>query len=199
MASEPSVRRVPLANAAAVALGPLLLRIAVRLFYALWPDAAVQTTLGEWGHACHALCGGRRVSTEKLHVTVAFLGEIAEARYAALMDIGAAVGAGAFELMFDRVGYWRHGGIVYAAPRATPQALAILTQDLAQRLAAAGLRTEERAFAPHVTLLRDAKRPPRAVAPPALEWRVGALSLVETVHRDGKPAYRVRECWTLAR
>lgn len=170
----------------------------MRLFYALWPDAAVQAKLGAWVRACHDLCGGRSVATEKLHLTLAFLGEVAAERYPALIDTARSIGTASFELAFDRVAYWRDSRIVHAAPGVVPEALSALAQELNGRLSRTGLRTEERSFAPHVTLLRDARRPPRSIALPPVVWRVGALSLVETIREQGKPAYRLRESWTLA-
>ena len=170
----------------------------MRLFYALWPQPAVQATLGEWARACHPICGGRTVATDKLHVTLAFLGEVAEAHYAAVVDIGASIRAAQFELVFDGVGYWRSSRIVYAAPSTAPQTLSVLASALSERLSAAGLRTDKRPFAAHVTLLRDARRPPGGAAFAPVIWGVGALNLVETTRHDGKPTYRVRESWTLA-
>jgi 2'-5' RNA ligase len=70
---------------------------------------------------------------------------------------------------------------------------------LTERIAGAGLPIERRAFLPHVTLLRDAKRAPPQVQVAPLVWQVGALHLVETIRREGKLAYRVRESWTLSR
>ena len=171
----------------------------MRLFYALWPDAAVQATLGQWAHACRDICGGRSVATEKLHVTVAFLGEVADDRYATLIDIAASLDAEGFELVFDHVAHWRHSRIVYAASRVVPAALSTLACNLTQRLSLADLRTEKRPFAPHVTLLRDARRPPRGVEFASVVWQVHALGLVETILQDGKPAYRLRESWTLVK
>ena len=171
----------------------------MRLFYALWPDPTVQATLGQWTRACHDICGGRSVATEKLHVTVAFLGEVADDRYARLIDIAASIGASDFELDFDHVAHWRHNRIVYAASRVVPAALSTLACNLTQRLSMAGVRTEKRPFAPHVTLLRDARRPPRGVEFASVVWRVQTLSLVETILQDGNPAYRLRESWTLVK
>ena len=171
----------------------------MRLFYALWPDDAVQETLGQWANACHGICGGRRVAAGKLHVTVDFLGEVADDRYAALIDTAASLGASGFELVLDHVAHWRHNRIVYAAPSAVPAALAALARDLTQRLSLAGWPIDARPFAPHVTLLRDARRPPRGVEFASVAWRVRALSLVETTRHEGKPVYRLRESWTLGK
>ena len=171
----------------------------MRLFYALWPGPAVQQALGEWARGCHDACGGRRVPVEKLHVTVAFLGEVPAQRYPTLIDIGGAAGAGNFELIFDRIAYWRHNRIVHAAANAIPTPLAALARVLTERIAGAGLPIERRAFLPHVTLLRDAKRTPPRLQIAPLVWQVGALSLVETIQQEGKHAYRACESWTLSR
>ena len=171
----------------------------MRLFFALWPDQGLQHAMGDWVRSAHCVCGGRKIPDEKLHVTLAFLGEVEAARYSSLVDIGSAVSAATFELSFDRIAYWRHNRIVYAAANGIPAALATLAGALTERLGGAGLPIDRRTFMPHVTLLRDAKRaPPQAETGP-LVWRVGALSLVETIRRQGKHAYQVRESWTLAR
>ena len=171
----------------------------MRLFYALWPEAVVQQTLGAWAGECRGACGGRRIPAEKMHVTVAFLGEVASERYSILTAIGHALRTEAFDLVFDRVAYWRNSRIVYAAPSRVPNALAGLADNLKARLAAAGFETDDRPFAPHVTLLREAARAPREVSVAALAWQVGALTLVETLREDGKLAYRIRERWTLGK
>ena len=171
----------------------------MRLFYALWPDTAVQRSLAAWGRDCHRVCGGRVVAAEMLHVTVAFLGEVADDGYATLLEIGGSLGSAGFELVFDRVAFWRHSGIVYASPSRIPEPLAALALVLSERLAGAGLRIEERPFAPHVTLLRNARRSPRDIGFAPVIWQAQALSLIETLRQDGKHAYRVRESWTLFR
>ena len=170
----------------------------MRLFFALWPDPAVQHALGEWARACHRMCGGRSPATDRLHMTIAFLGEVDATRYASVVRIGGAVGAAAFDFVLDRIAYWRRTGIVYAAPSVVPAALSALATDLTERLASAGFPADERPFAPHVTLLRDAKRAFRGAAFAPLAWKIAALSLVETTRADGKPVYRVLESWTLA-
>jgi RNA 2',3'-cyclic 3'-phosphodiesterase len=173
----------------------------MRLFYALWPDPTIQRALAEWARSCHGLCGGRAIPAEKLHVTVAFIGEVRVECFPQLIDIGGAAAASvaACDLTFDRIAYWRHNRIVYAAADAIPAALATLACRLNERLADAGLPHERRPFIPHVTLLRDARRAPGTAQIDPLAWRVRALQLVETIRPQGKHGYHVRESWTLAR
>ena len=171
----------------------------MRLFYAIWPDVAVQQALAERAHECRRICGGRSIPAERLHVTVAFLGEVTDELFPPLLEVGGSLGASGCDLVLDELAYWRQSRVVYAAPSRIPAALSALASTLNERLARAGLCVEERPFAPHVTLLRDAKRAPRGVAFAPLAWRAQALSLVETLRRDGKHAYRTRASWTLAK
>jgi len=61
----------------------------------------------------------------------------------------------------------------------------------------AGFELEARAFAPHVTLLRNAARPPRDPARERLQWPVASFVLVAS-ERDAKGAqYRVLGRWPL--
>ena len=48
----------------------------MRLFFALWPDEGVRAELARWTRALHAACGGRTTRADKLHLTLAFLGEV---------------------------------------------------------------------------------------------------------------------------
>ena len=170
----------------------------MRLFFALWPDIAVQRALARWALSCQAACAGRSPHPDKLHVTLAFLGEVEAERYPALLEIADSVRAPAFELTLDRIEYWRHNRIVCASASQTPARLAELARQLTNRLSGAGFRAQARDYVPHVTLLRDAQRAPENLEVAPLTWTVSALSLVETLRNNGKLAYRRLQCWTLA-
>ena len=63
-------------------------------------------------------------------------------------------------------------------------------------LAARGFPPDERAFAPHVTLVRGITKPvPRAPATP-IAWRVSEITLVRSETGTGR--YTVMERWALA-
>ena len=55
-----------------------------RLFFALWPSETERTALALWQPRLHELCGGRAMRPATLHVTLVFLGEVAENRLEAL-------------------------------------------------------------------------------------------------------------------
>jgi len=169
----------------------------MRLFFALWPDVAVQRALAGWARSCHAACGGRSPGLDNLHVTLAFLGEVEAERYRALLEIADSLGGPGFELTFDRIDYWRRNRILYASASRVPERLAQLARCIAIRLGKEGYRLDARDYVPHVTLLRDAKRAPDCLEMAPLTWTVSTMSLVETLRTNGKLVYRQRQCWTL--
>jgi 2'-5' RNA ligase len=169
-----------------------------RVFFALWPDAGIAKRLHELGGEAHALCGGRRMQRDTLHLTLAFIGDVSPERLLDLLSVGDRVGAAAFTLVLDRLGGWRHNRIVWAGASEVPAPLAALVGRLNDELAAAGFPVEQRRFAAHVTLLRNARTalPERGVEP--LDWRVDGFALMASQrYADGARYVPLRQ-WLAA-
>ena len=96
---------------------------------------------------------------ETLHLTLAFIGGIAPERLPALREIAGAIRLPPFCLLFDRLECLPRKKIAWASACALPAGLPELAANLSAQLKAAGFRTEERPFAAHVTLLRNANCP----------------------------------------
>jgi RNA 2',3'-cyclic 3'-phosphodiesterase len=62
-----------------------------RLFFALWPDATMQSALGEATRAIVSSSDGAPVPPQNFHFTLAFLGSVPESRIADLTPIAARV------------------------------------------------------------------------------------------------------------
>lgn len=168
-----------------------------RLFFALWPDAAVRDKLYRAAQAAHRGGGGRLMRRTNLHQTLVFVGMVADERVALVKAAAAGINAPPFKLEFGTTGYWRHNRIIWAAPAATPQPLAALVGALEAGLTRAGIGFDRRPYSAHITLVRDA----RASAPlPALkfEWHLRDFALVESGRDAGGVAYRVIARWPLA-
>jgi 2'-5' RNA ligase len=159
----------------------------VRLFFAVWPPPQTAAALEQWARGCE----GRVVPAANIHLTLAFLGE---AEPAAALSAARRVQGRAHELPIEHARYWRHNRIIWAGPQETPAALSELVKNLGRELRAETFVLEERPFAAHVTLLRNAA-PPKAPAPlPPLEWPVREFALVSS--RGG--AYRDIERFALS-
>ncbi len=152
----------------------------LRLFFALWPDAAARSALARYAQDAQAACGGRLMRPPNLHVTLAFIGDVDAARLDAILAAASTVAPRRLVLDIDRVEYWRHNRIVWAGASAVPDALVALVDELRAALDAAGVRYDRKAWVPHATLLRDA----RAAALPPLApvaWPVEGFVLVKSV------------------
>jgi 2'-5' RNA ligase len=165
-----------------------------RVFFALWPDDATRAAISRATRAVVGASGGRPIAKERLHVTVAFLGELtadglASARTAAPVSVGE------FELVLDSVGLWPESKILWLAPMAPPEARFELDARLADALAARGFRVEERVYRPHVTLARRARAVVAEIQP--VRFPVRELALVESFPDAHNVHYEVLERWPL--
>jgi RNA 2',3'-cyclic 3'-phosphodiesterase len=148
----------------------------LRLFVALWPDAAAHA----WLRACDAAivwpAGAVRAGPERWHMTLHFLGAVPRAQ---LTELLAALQHpfDPFAIEFGRVEAWPRGLVVVQPTDAVP-ALQHLQAALGQALQRAGQRVEARAFKPHVTLARRAARAGLAAPSPPQRWPVSAYALV---------------------
>ena len=169
-----------------------------RLFFALWPPEAVAGRLHDAAKDAHAACGGRLMRRETLHITLAFLGDVAEAAVATAEAVAAAVSVEPFVLDIDRLALWRHNRILWAGCASAPPALLLLADRLGHELRAAGFRLEERPFAAHATLLREAHCPagvPLLAAP--IRWEATDYALIESHTATGGSRYEVLRRWPL--
>lgn len=150
------------------------------LFFALWPPPATRKSLMAIAQTLQAACGGRSPDRGNLHLTLAYLGRIADDRQQALCDLGSGIRVAPFVLSLEPIGWWRRQRLVWIGTTQVPSGLALLAAALGRQLRASGFRTESRAFVPHVTLLRDARREPPATNPWSLSWPVRRFVLARS-------------------
>ena len=167
-----------------------------RVFFALWPDDRVRDALHREARMLHRNCGGRVMRRENVHLTLVFVGDVAVERLDELRSVAGAIAGHSFELVLDQLGYWRHNRIVWAAPKGVPGPLRQIVTALESGLQQAGFGFDQRPYAPHLTLLRDA-RAPGVAAPLHLDWPVGDFVLVESAQGPRGAEYLVRARWKL--
>jgi 2'-5' RNA ligase len=167
----------------------------VRLFFALWPDDEVRAQLARWSRELHALCGGRPTLPENLHVTLAFLGGVEEARVAEVERAAGEVAPRAIPLVLDQPGYWKQNRIAWAGASVVPPELEALVSELRGALAKSHIRFDAKSFVSHVTLLRDAREPPTMPPLVPIEWRLDGFALVQSVTRPQGSRYEIRRFW----
>jgi 2'-5' RNA ligase len=159
-----------------------------RLFFAILPDAHAAARIAGLAQRLRAENGlrGRAIATERLHVTLIFLGDhvgVPQQIVALAAEAAAGVAMPPFDVELDRVASF---------PRRKNLPLVLLGSDgvagltafresLAAALKAVGLGHDRRpGYTPHLTLLRD----DRCVAEQAIEpigWTAGEFVLVRSL------------------
>lgn len=128
-----------------------------------------------------------------IHVTLAFLGEVAEDRLPAALRAARSVKGSAHHLAIEQARRWSANELVWVGPMRTPPELASLAQSLSIELRQQGFELEVRAFVAHVTLVRKLRRKASLPALPAVIWPVTEFTLVHsTLSRHGS-SYTVLE------
>jgi 2'-5' RNA ligase len=152
----------------------------MRLFFAVWPPRETAHALHQWAGRAQGACGGRVTRTDRIHLTLAFLGEIDSGRRQDAIRAARAVRGDRHVLPLDEARYQPRNRIVWASPRETPAALCDLAGRLAAALRGSGFALEVRPFAAHVTLIRKARGASQLPPLPAVEWPVREFVLVRS-------------------
>ncbi|MBV6272680.1 RNA 2',3'-cyclic phosphodiesterase [Alcaligenaceae bacterium CGII-47] len=128
-----------------------------RLFIGLWPDPSTVDILSSWALQAQALCGGRIMRADTLHLTLAFLGSVTAPQVAALREAVPTWRMQTGPLELSRFGRFKGPRIVWAGPSEQRIGwLDTLYGELWERLTVMGFTPPEAGFRPHVSLLRNA-------------------------------------------
>jgi 2'-5' RNA ligase len=168
-----------------------------RLFFALWPEAALQLQLARVAAALLPEHAGRRVRTENLHGTLVFLGAVSAEQRVCVEAAADAVRTESFTVNLDRFGYFRRPQVAWLGTLDTPPSLLALVTQLSRGCAACGFPPEPRPYALHVTVARKLRRDPGRPPFMAVAWPVERFALVESVNAEDGTHYRPLRFWTL--
>lgn len=155
--------------------------------------------LAETARTAAGQFGGRPTRQETIHLTLAFLGEVAESSLPEIVRIAGRIKAAPFVLQLDHLGFWGHNHLLWAGCACVPPALRQLVGDLRQPLAAAGFgrAAGDHGFAPHLSLVRriPVVRAPSVAGPVAplgvADWSCRSFVLVRSQLSSAGSDYRV--------
>ncbi|MCL6556968.1 MAG: RNA 2',3'-cyclic phosphodiesterase [Burkholderiales bacterium] len=170
----------------------------MRLFFALWPEEPVRRQLAELSLKVRQSCGGRATPFDNLHLTLVFLGQVAEEEIGKVRGAAEEVQLPGFELRLTDLGFWPAKGIAWIAPGNPPRTLFDLAGELASRLAARGFRLETRPYVPHLTLLRRARCDGVSLPAVDIAWPVRQFVLVASTLSSHGASYERLGVWPLA-
>jgi 2'-5' RNA ligase len=166
-------------------------------FFALWPDLEVRKQLAAEARECDSQ--GRLHNPLDLHMTLVYLGPVADSQMRCIEGVADSIASSFFTLQIDGLGFWHRPRILWAGPKQTPETLSQLVFDLQQGLEACGFHPERRRYKPHVTLYRKSVAVEPMVIEPAIKWPVREFVLaVSGINKPGEPRYRILKRWPLA-
>ena len=173
----------------------------LRLFFALWPTDAVRAQLAAAAEPYASF--GRAIAARNLHVTLVFLGAIAQERLAAVLESAQSLQKltfdGKFSVHLDAVELWRRSGLIcLTAGQAPPELLTIVGRLSAQLRESGFDLREHETFRPHVTLVRDVARGSKVAGAASVLWPVDSFALVESKVGQRGSEYTVLEQWRLS-
>jgi 2'-5' RNA ligase len=169
-----------------------------RLFFALWPSDEFRAELVSATQPIARDSGGRVIPPENLHVTLLFLGQVAQARFEAVQQVGdASANAPAFELSFDRSEVWGRANLLALTTSSTPPQASRLAEKLRDALRDEVSQTNEHEFRPHITLARDLSRRRRPEPIKPLLMKVNDFVLVQSRPGPSGSQYSVVARWPL--
>ncbi|HEX7155695.1 MAG TPA: RNA 2',3'-cyclic phosphodiesterase [Burkholderiaceae bacterium] len=149
----------------------------LRCFVALWPDPRARAELDVLSHRLQEQHPrARRMRRENLHLTLAFIGELAEPSAQRVAAALAALQSTPFTWTLDEVGGFARARVVWAGghePR-----LAGLARESRECLDRLEVAYDRKPFVAHVTLLRDVIDVPGVARVAPIEWHVDRPVLV---------------------
>ena len=200
-----------------------------RVFFALWPDECCARRLSAIAADLAARWGGRATPPALLHLTLAFVGDVSEARLPDLLKMAGEVSEvlkealreapgnerqtiapvppefGLFQL--DRLACRARNRMLWAECSDCPAMLERLADLLAGSLRKEGDAISRRRFTPHVTLVRKLTTIPPAGELDAFDalqaapvaWRYGGFVLLRSCQSGAGTAYECLGSWTPGR
>jgi 2'-5' RNA ligase len=149
----------------------------MRCFIAAWPDEPTRIALSSVSDDVRQRIEHRRVSRpDDLHLTLAFIGDLADDVAFDLSDAIAKLRFTPFAWQLDTLGFFKEAGVVWIGALETPKPLANLADRVRALLDQMSVAYDPRPLAPHVTLLRGVKSfAAERVAP--IRWRIDSIAL----------------------
>jgi 2'-5' RNA ligase len=168
----------------------------VRLFFALWPGAAMQAALADAVADAVRESEGRTVPADNLHLTLVFLGSVPRTRLPVLDEIASRCAShfksaqDGLVLTLDTVEHWRRPHILCATSTDAPPGVATRAKALKRALTAEGFSLDLKTpFRPHVTVARKVTHPlePKALGP--VTWHFNEFVLVQSLSSSAGSTY----------
>lgn len=172
-----------------------------RLFFALLPPPETRVAIDKAVKDLSIMLPhrGKIVRPENLHLTLMFLGDAVPQHEEALaLDAASSLSSTPLSLLLDQgATFAGNGALWWLGMYNPPEALLELRRQLQVALLERKVGYDRQRFAPHVTIVRNAKSrlPPTRIAP--VVWNVGSLHLMRSPIGEAGGVYETVASWAL--
>ncbi len=169
-----------------------------RLFFALCPTEAARGELLAIARREISAAAGPLVESANLHITLAFLGDLAPGQRRCVAQFAAGIRAETIALTVDCISYWCGPGVAWAGASQSPGSLRRLVKQLRAGVSECGIDIDPRPFELHLTLVRKTRQPiqPLVLREP-LSLSFDRFCLMVSRHAPGGVCYETVESWPL--
>ena len=164
-----------------------------RIFFALWPDENTRSKLIKvYDLSELSQLPGKKYQPDNLHLTLCFLGNVSDNQADCALKAAQLISFKSFEINLDCFGFFKKPKVLWMGSSGYSLALNSLHENLTAALSDCGFVLDDKAFTPHVALMRKLPRFDIDVdiLAPTVAWRVDRFALVESVSFEGGVVYR---------
>ena len=169
-----------------------------RVFFALWPNDVVRDDIRQAVTPSIKDNPARKVPRHNWHITLAFVGNVSDETLECLKQQADKVSFSPFKLTLDHFDYWPRPRVAWLGCESMPEEMIYLEQDLQTRLKNCGYHSDFKIYTPHITLLRNAKKPINQQPKSKVSWDVDKFVLVESKVDHTGSSYEIINQWAPA-
>lgn len=158
-----------------------------RLFVAIWPSSEIRSRLSELQDDFQLDRYGRCIPSKNFHVTLVFLGDVANEEVNHVVEIVRTTEFEPFTMKLDQVGSWPRNKVAWVGSSSAEPELTTLAANVRRRL---NFKKERRKFIPHITLARRFQRKINYSIEP-ISWLVNDVALVQSILLSSGANYEI--------
>lgn len=163
-----------------------------RYFFALNPDDKTRENIVF--SRSQLSCSGLRVNAENIHLTLLFLGKLAQEQQDKVVHEAKKIIVPEFELSLNKIGYFKKAQVAWLGTDIIPKPLLNLNQQLLKVAKQSKIDISQQTYKPHVTLSKKSVKINKKMIEP-INWKVSSFVLFKSIDTREGVKYQIVECF----
>jgi len=168
-----------------------------RLFFAIVPDKSQQCELFDLAKNVQLVSTEKITPANMMHMTLRYIGPVSNDIKNCLISKADQLVDSSFTLHLNKTAYWKKPQVTWAGSNEVDSGLLSLVDSIESICQQCGVSAENRAYIPHVTLLKKSIMHSAIQLKEPIEWQVKQFVLVESVSSSSGVVYNIIKDWLL--